>query len=428
MENNESLVVTDNYELIIDDNTKLMNVKNKDKCNKLVISKKIKPVFLSGFKNIKELTIDGIFYNEEKMDKLSFKNNIEKIVFKDIKILGIKRNSSGYGTDEYILPAPNLRTIELPDTLININPDYLYCTEKLETIIFNVSAKTKLDLKKDSDYKPLILPSTLKNIVIKTEFNCYDINLNYIPKYLSRVYFNSFGITMEFYNNYISTIVRIDNNNVTITNTLTNISDNLIIDKCLFIPDFINDIKIEGKSALKEIDAISINPQKFNLSNISDYRPLRDRTLDEYLYDIKKIIIRSADGMKLNPNRELTVEEYGELKKIYFENQKLQIVFAKNKFTVDKLGNIEKSDIVTEKIKEENVKDIENNKCNKGARPYPDNENNIKKYSSQQLEYYCHYKKLLELFKVCDDKELNEAMNLIEKRLVKILKLDEKED
>lgn len=435
MENNESLVVPDNYELTIDKKTKLMNVKNKDKYTKLVLNKNVKPIFLNQFKNIKELVLNNGYYNEEKLDKLLFKDNIEKLVITCGRLLGLRYINKGYGLNcgysdyrKYSLPTRRLKILELPSLIGNINDHYLNNIDNLETLIFNVTPNTKLDLTNDSDCRPLIIPSTLKNIVIKTKYKNYDIDFDYTPKYLSKVYFSSYGITIEFSNDYIQTTININNNKIRVTNTLTNITDNLITEKCLFIPDYINGFKIEGKSTLKEIDVISINPQKLNLSSISDYMPLSQRTLDEYLYNIKKIIIRSADGMKLNPNRELTVEEYGELKRIYFENQKLQIIFAKNKFIVDEVGNIEKLDIVTKKIKEENVKDTENNKCNKGARPYPYDENNIKKYSSQQLEFYYHYKKLLELLEVYGDKELNEAMNLVENRLVKILKPDEKEN
>lgn len=424
VDDTKSLVVINSEELIIDKNTKLMNVQNKDKYNKLILNKKVNPIFLNSFKNIKELELND-FYNEEKLNKLSFKNNIEKLIIKNITVLGKKADNTGYGTIKYSLPTPKLKILELPDIVEDINPNYLNNIDNLETIVFNVSANTKLYLKKNSDYKPLSLPASLKNIVIKTEFNSYEINFDYIPKYLTEVYYTSYGITIEFYNNYIKTIIQIDNNNVSIKNTLTNISDELITDNCLYIPDYINDINIEEKSALKEIDTININPQKINLSKIDEYR-----WLTQFLSNIRKIIIRSTDGMKLNPNKEFTVEEYGELQQIFIKDKRLQIVFAKNKFIIDELGNIEKSDVITQQVTEEPVKVTENNECNKGARPYFDEETIIKKYTSKQLEYYSYYKKLLEL--LCNtnnnDNELTDAMNIIEKRLVKILKIEELEE
>lgn len=425
VDDTKSLVDINSEELIIDKNTKLTNVQNKEKYNKLILNKKVNPIFLNSFKNIKELELNNGYYNEEKLDKLSFKNNIEKLIIKNIKVLGKKPDNSGYGTIKYSLPTPKLKILELPDIVEDINPNYLNNIDNLETIIFNVSANTKLYLKKNSDYKPLYLPSSLKNIIIKTEFNSYEINFDYIPKYLTEVYYTSYGITIEFSNNYIKTIIQIDNNNVSIKNTLTNISDELITDNCLYIPDYINDINIEEKSALKEIDTININPQKINLSKIEEYR-----WLTQFLSNIRKIIIRSTDGMKLIPNKEFTVEEYGELQQIYIKDKRLQIVFAKNKFIIDELGNIEKSDVITQQVKEETVKVTENNECNKGARPYFDEKAIIKKYTSKQLEYYSYYKKLLELLYNTNnnDNELTDAMNLIEKRLVKILKIEELEE
>jgi len=120
--------------------------------------------------------------------------------------------------------------------------------------------------------------------------------------------------------------------------------------------------------------------------------------------------------MSLLKNKEFTTSQYGEFKSIYIKNKKLYISFSKIIIEIDELGNIEnkKTAIKDEKIIEPN----------EGIMVGNNKKNNIKNYNSKQLEYYGCYKKILELLK-SDDKELNDAMNIVEDRLIKELKLND---
>jgi len=397
-------------EIIIDKKLKTINITNKNKYNKLIIAKKTNPMFLNSFKNIEELVIDGSYYNEERIHKLSFKDSIKKLEFKKIFIFGRKSDSSGYGRIYYKLDTPNLKILEFCDIVHDIDENYIEHLSNLETLIFNVSKNTRLDLEK----KKILLPSSLKNIVLKTEYNTFEINFDYTPIFLYDLYCNDYGITLVFSNDLIKTNVSIDNNNISKTNILKVISDDLVIDNCFYIPDYVNDIDINSKITLKKIDSISLNPKKLAISKMSAYREL-----DKYLSNIEKIIIRDDDEMRLNPSKELTASEFGEIEKIFIKEGKLYINFKHCKFVVDEEGNIRErtsEEIVespTEETEIQNLKDESN----------LDKDNYLNNYTSKQLEYYSYYKKIVELLNN-DDKELNNAMKVIKDRLVKKLKID----
>jgi len=414
MEDNKSLVVLDNEELILDKKTKLMNVRNKDKCVKLVINKEINPIFLNSFKNVKELTIDGCSYNEERIDKIKFINELEKLTLKNISILG---NRTEYGLrKDYTFTLPNLKVLELPNVLKYINKDYIKNFNNLETIIFNVSTDTNLDLSDEYKRNALNISSEcdLKNIVIKTIFNEHNINLDYKPSLITKLSFCSSGsIILNYKNKNVETVVYIKNNLISKNNKLISICDDFIEENTLIVPDYISYIDIKNNYSIKEINCISINPKKINLKDICGYKKI-----NEYIdaSNIKKIIIRDNNEMSLLKNKEFTTSQYGEFKSIYIKNKKLYISFSKIIIEIDELGNIEnkKTAIKDEKIIEPN----------EGIMVGNNKKSNIKNYNSKQLEYYGCYKKILELLK-SDDKELNDTMNIVEDRLIKELKLND---
>ena len=419
------LVVKDNV-TIIDGNTKISSIKNKNSYTKLIIRKKINPIRLNVFKNVKELEIDDVYYNEERIDKLSFNKKLEKLVLKEMKVLGIKDDKSGWGTINYELSTPNLKILELPSILKNINKEYINNLEKLETIIFNVSSNTNCNLNKDSEHKPLLLPNNLNKFIVKTDFNNYKIDFDYKPKYLSLVEFSSEGIKVNYNNDFINTEVIIDNDKINKTNILKDVIDELIIDKCLYIQDYINDLNIEKKSTIKEINSISINPKKLHLNEILVYR-----NINQYLKNIDKIIIRDCNEMKLNPNIELKTEDYGKLIAIYIENKKLYIKFSSYTFIIDGESNIEKCKyartLETEEKQneinnEDNVRITTNEETSENTNILDKKYNNLNTYSSKELEYYTYYKKLLELL-TPDSDEVKSAFVLVESELIKKLKM-----
>ena len=423
----KELIVKDN-ELIIDDNTKISSIKNKDKYTKITITKKINPMLLNKFKNIKELVIDYYWNSRYKkifevyFDKLSFVNNLEKLTYKNIYRIGSYRDILD-DIHYFYLYTPSLTTIEFPENLSYIYSDFLKDASKLETIIFNINNKTKIAIQDNKLFEKaslMVKNCNLKKIIIKTKYNTHEIKLDYKPKEISDIYYSELdGIVIEYNNEYIKSKVTINNNIVNIKNTLIKITDNFIIENCLFIPDYINNIKIEGSIALNEIKSISINPKLIN-ENEYTYEYI-DKYIDKKR--IEKIIIRNNNEMSLYENKEYFTKEYGTLKNIYIKNQMLYLEFDKILFSINKEGNITK---ISNKYEELNLNKY-NKKMEAQIESTEDNTENVKKnylnlYSSRELEYYTYYKKILELISP-ENKEIQDAMNIVENELIKKLKM-----
>lgn len=417
MEDNKSVVILENKELIVDEKTNMLTVLNRKKYNKLYLKKHILSYSLKGFNNVTELIIEHYRdFISDIINKLSIANNLEKLTFKGMAELGLS-----YRT---ILYLPNLKSIEFPNTIKQIYECYIVKLDKLKEIIFNISNNTEFLKDNFVGYKKyLIIPESLEKIIIKTEKFDYEIVPDYkITKIGNSGYFEEEGIVLKYENDYIETKVNIKNDKINKINKLTKISDDFIKDGCFYLPDFINLIELNGQVNFNSVNCISFNIDI--LKNGHNYITL----LTLLIPDLKKIIIRRNNEMNLFPNIVISEEEYGKIRKVYIKNQKLFVVFDNKILVVNSNGLKEENEIETNKEEQDKVRTTEDIEISKGCRPYPYEESYINKYSSKQLEYYSYYKKLLELFKINDDKELNNAMNIVEKRLVKILDIDSKEE
>jgi len=396
-----------NNKLIINSTKDILNTVNRKKYTKLILNKHVSKLNLNSFKNVKELTyVYHHDYLSEQINKLSFAKNLEKLTFKGMKSIG---------TDYYTkLILPNLKTIEFPETLQTIDENYLAFV-KIKELIFNISNDTKFLNDSFSSKKYLNLNgSLLEKIIIRTSYKTYNIIPDYeIEQIGNSGYFNDEGIILNYKNYYIDTKVSIRNDIVNINNRLTNVNDEFIKNGCFYIPDYINSIDLSGQYNFKEINSVSLSINHI----VSGYTNNIDFIY--FIPDLKEIIIRNSNDMKLNPSIVISEEEYGKIHSVYIKDKKLNIYFKDKLITIDNNG----LKIITEGFnKEENNVKINTNINNSGSTL---DECALKKYSSTQLEYYGYYKHLVELLNDKEDVYLNDAMDVIENRLVKKLKLDE---
>ena len=322
-------------ELILNKESTLLLVKKRNEYTKLHLKKEISPLLLRGFNNVKELVIDGNGSyarrtNENKIYKLPFINNVENLVFKNIKELGF-----GYSYETYELVAPNIKSIEFPANVDNIYCHYLLWTSSLEKILFNIDYNTNGIFRSKYDRNPLALNSdNIKEIILKTKFNTYNIDLDYIPNNINEIkYSDELGIILKYSNMAVNTEVNIQNGIYTKTNTLVTICDNMIKDGCLHIPDYINDLNINSISFDKTIDSISLNIEL--LKNIKD-----TQSLSRFIPNLKSIILRTKE-MSLFPTMEFSEIEYGKIEEVYILDKKLHIIFDSKKVIIDENGNKE---------------------------------------------------------------------------------------
>ena len=175
-------------ELIIDKNTKLNKIENKEDYTSIVIKTKVNPKKLNGFKNVKYLSIEYIDnnnynYNEKHINQLPFKSNIEKISFKHIEKYGVlkrKRNEIIFNVLEYL---PNLKCIEFPPCIKNVSSCYLKNINALEELIFNIEPTT-------NQYSTMYLYSDkLRRIIIKYFDKEYILDLDYEISAISETHY-----------------------------------------------------------------------------------------------------------------------------------------------------------------------------------------------------------------------------------------------
>ena len=379
-------------ELTINKNTNINIIKNKEEYEKLIINTKVYPFMLKGFKNVKELTIkrdrNGFnVYNETHINDLPFKDNIEKLIFVDIKVYGKPKNRKSCS---YELELPNLKSIEFIGGINWYNPHYLYYCSKLKEIIINAEnyINTKFYLGND----------TLESFVLKNKDKEYKFDLEYYPLQINieaSTINNAFKINYE--TNGINSEI---NKDEAPKHTLNYYSGFMLENKNVSIPDYITNINSNTNlcGAIKEIECLF-----FNIKLLKN-QETRKKLLDGgKLNRLENVILRSNNNMSLFPNIIIDIKEYGNVEDIYIENKKLYITYNNLVITIDEFGKK-----IIKKL------EIENKDEN-------DIEDYFKIYKVDELENYLYYKKLLENLKDDNDIEFKNAMNIVGDRIIKKL-------
>ena len=405
-------------ELIINKQSELLTITNRNTYTKLVLNCEVNPKLLYGFNNIRELNIISEslvdnHLNEINLNKLPFKETLEKISFKNIKMFGqkerkTKKKEYSYRTkyDYYSLKIPNLKSIEFIYNerpyygSITIFDNYIKECNNLEVI----RIESTKEIKKEYG---LHIPEKLNRIEFNFLGKEYFINLDNEIKYIDYFgfYEDSKGISLKYNNNLGISKVEIDliTNEIKQTNSLTVLNDSLIKNNSLYIPDNITYIEYYTKNYLNKIEHIS-----FNINLLKQENDSFTITDNKYLNLIKTIEIRTNKEMSLFPSIKIDTTNYGVVNELYIKNNKLNIEFNDYKLVVNEDGVIFK-----EELEEKN---LENNE-------ELVNENNIilDDYSISELEEYLQYRKLLETYKDNKDEELTNAINVLGNRIIKKL-------
>ena len=363
-------------ELIIDKNTNINIIANKEDYTSLILKTKINPKKLVGFNNVKELTIDynnkqKINYNESTINKLPFKENIEKLIFRSIKSFGKGKNKKY----DYKLELPNLKSITFPRIIENYNGEYLEDCEKLEEIIINTNNVNHIFIS-DVIY---LYSSNFKRIIINHNDEQYIKEPEYIIGYLDDIDFDDDNIIIEYSNDDENINSEVIINTINKKIKTNNIFDIDTIDYKIYIPDYITELNGYSK---KETHKVSFNLNLLNHITIC------------------KELISSNNEMSLFPSININIKEHGELEALYLEDNLLYLEYDTCILEVNSKGEIKT--IVKQKYKEEQK----------------NNDLILKKYTLEELEKYVSYLKLL---KLSENKEYKEAMKVVEKELVKKL-------
>ena len=376
-------------ELIIDKNTNINKIVNKEEYERIIINTKVNPKSLKDFKNIKELTIkrnkQGFnVYNETHINELPFKNNVEKITFINIENYGRFENGN---KKMYQLDYPKLKSINIIGKFEGYHRYYFSLCSNLEEIIINTESYL--------DKEFYVGNTSIKKVLINDNDNKYNIKLDYIPnRFYIKLANNKITIVYEKQGIYSRM-----NDNLTMEHFLNYYDSSFIKDKLLTIPDYVSilngDCTLEPE--IYNIDSISLN---LNLLKKQKEKVL---LLENYKLElIEKIIIKSNNDMSLFENSTINIKEYGNLEDLYIENNKLYIVYKDLVIIVDENGNKKAKKI---EIKP-NTTEIEDY---------------FKTYKINEIEEYFYYKKLLESLKDNSDIELNNALNIVGDRIIKKL-------
>ena len=382
-------------ELVIDKNTKLSKIEDKDSITKLILKTKVNPRSLKGFKNVNELEIHRYkpivyrcgyiyntsnfnVYNENNINELPFKNNIEKLTFVDIKNYGKDRDDNKH----YMLDLYNLKSIEFVGKISEINHFYLEKCKNLETIIFNSDTISYIT--------ELRINSYLKEFIMKKDNKEYNIPILF--ELHSCILSSSLDHVVEYRNNGYKCNAKFENDTIFQETVLRNIENCIIKDKTIFIPDYINYVNIQHLFQIQEYDSLSLN------INLLKTQTDKTNLLGEYdLKPLKKIIIRSNNEMSLFACFEIILED--DLKELFIENKTLNIVYDDKAILIDENGK----KIVKEYIVKNNNKELFND------------------YNFDDIKEYLYYKELLELVKKYNDEEIDNAMELVGEKIIKRL-------
>jgi len=371
-------------ELIIDKKTNFRKITNKENIEKLVLKCKVNPKKIKEFINVKELVIDyvqkdGTNYNEQNIDKLSFKNNLEKLIFRKFYKFGVIEKSVNGKFYSYDLP--NLKSIEFPTYISSIYSGILGKSEKLEDISFRIYKYTNVYFHDNID----IFSKNLKKIIIKNENKDYEIIPDYLVKSIDDLDLdeNKFEIDYSNHDNESSAKINLSNANINICNCWY-VKE---INNELYIPDYVTCLYGYGKGDIYTLS--------FNLKLLESIK-----RCEGFLNSFDKlhtVELRSKNEMSLIPNKRIYVKEYGVLNGIYIQDNLLYLDYDTCELIVDSNGNITRNERNTKNDEEKNELDLS-------------------KYTLEELESYLCYLKLL---KLSEEEEYKKAMEVVEKILVK---------
>lgn len=379
-------------ELVIDKNTKIDKIENKEEFTKLVINTKVNPKKLSGFTNVKDLVLDGLNMkkenvNERNLNLFPIKDNIEKLKFLNINKYGSYTSMIGSKFYYYNLSYKNLKSIEFPSQLNYLDcSNYLTQLANLEEIIFNVNERTYIN-------ENILINSTkLKKIIVKFYEKEYVVDFDYQISTISYIGFNKHNkeITIHFNNSEIKSIVTINTHNKEIKKENILVVFN-VINGVLNIPGYVTNIEEQVKTG---VDTLS-----FDLSLLNTITH-KNSVINYYdnNNNVKKIILRNKNNMLLFPEKVIVTNEYGDFDKFYIENNLLKLIYPDFDLIIDNNGNVEKN------LKYKKTKEID-----------------LNNYTANELKEYMCYKMLLEIAKE-NDLEYKKAMEVVEDRVIKRLK------
>ena len=363
--------------LIIDNETNLLFVKNKETYTKLVISKKVNPRLLKDFINVKELVIK---YNKtaENLNKYPIINQIESIVFESVEVLDTK---TGF------LNAPNLKCVEISPNIYKIYYSYFGNCINLKKIIFNVRNNKRF-------IETIYFPETIKQIIIKYNNKEYLIEPEYRIQSIEELSEKSNNIKVKYRDSRYITNINIDTKEEKIVKQTIVVNYASINNHILYIPDFVTSIGSFAKVTNDDLDFFELSLNLNLINNIEETTQILYRS---DLEKLKTITLRSSNNMMLLPNKTVNLEEYGKIENLYFENKKLYVIFTNTLLTINEEGKVEtKSRNVIETAGTIELKDL----------------------NESELDQYLSFKKLLLL---SQDGEFKNAMEIVEDRLVKKL-------
>ena len=245
------------------------------------------------------------------------------------------------------------------------------------------------------------IPEKLKYVCLKLLEKEYIIDFSSKMTHIKRIFFDleSKSIGIKYSNNIVNCYDEIDiiTDKINSRKKLILLSDDLINNDTLYIPDYISCIDFRNKDYLKKIEHISFNINILNAQENQFYITDKNR-----LDILKTIELRTNKEMALFPNIEINIKDYGTINDLYIEENKLYIVFDDFKLIVNEEGLIFKELIEIEQETEEVSHFLDD-------------------YTIEELEEYLQYRKLLETYKYEDDKELNDAIDTIGYKVIKKL-------
>lgn len=368
-------------EIIIDKTTNIKKIENKDKYEVLTLKSKVNPKKLKDFTNIKVLIIDyankyGENYNEQNINELIFKNNLEKVIFKQFKSFGCSRRN----IYDYDLKLPNVRSIEFPGYIYNNYTHYLDKVKNIEEIIFNIDKNKRVYL----DSYIFINSNVFNRIIIKYKEKEYEIIPEYEIDTIDELEFDTDEntITLEYSDDHTETEVIID-----VLNDTIKFNNNFEIHEeggTIYIPDYATD--------LNDYDSVGVNKISLNL-NLLKYVEYYDDIIKNY-GKLKTIELRSNNEMSLMGTKEINVDEHGKLKELYIVDYLLVLEYDCCKITIDNKGTINK-EIIKKTAKIEDILDT---------------------FSLEELHIYSCFLKLL---RESYDPKYQNAMKVVEETLIK---------
>ncbi len=401
-------------ELVVDKN--MMFFADKNIYTKLILKKNVN---VGSFPNVEEVVYD--FDTDNNNINLG---NATKVVFTKNESLGYKKiqyKKNGQKKTGYIknpIDFSNIKSIEISNVTTAIYYNILENATNLEEIIFNISSNNSIYYKDEENrynsHYLIVRNTKLKRIIIKSNTWSHSINLKCTPNSIDDLDFSYDLISLSVQYGNSNNEYKIINGKLYETKTLNRIDDESVIDGNFYIPDDFTKLKINAIRTLKSIDSISLN-----LNLLKD---TKNYDFHEYGYiitkDLKYVEVRNNNDMALFETKKYSSEKYGTIQNIKIINDNLYIVFDNFTIKIDKDGNEEK--IENEKIEKQTTSEKTTNIKEEKL------EFSITNCTSEQLEYYRYYKKIVEYLMdnnyIGNNKKLSEALDTVGNGLIKIFK------